>query len=287
MRSKPMLALWLACASAASAQVPPDGAPVLDLQTFQAALGPYGEWVAVSPYEEAWRPAGVDSGWRPYFDGYWTWTDDGWFWVSDEPWGWATYHYGRWFYDGTFGWVWVPGYDWAPAWVAWRYGDGYVGWAPLYPGAVIWWEDYPVPITYWCFVPVVRFVGVPVQTIYVPSPTVREIFHRTRPAPPPVQRTGLAPRFGGPLRSAIEAVVGRPLPPARVVAAPTPEAARGRPHQGAIPAYRPRGVAPSPASASAGGPAPAPRAEPPAPARRAPPAPQRTAPHGDEDRSLR
>ena len=31
------------------------------------------------------------------------------------------------------GWVWVPGYTWAPAWVSWRYGDGYAGWAPLPP----------------------------------------------------------------------------------------------------------------------------------------------------------
>jgi len=34
------------------------------------------------------------------------------------------------------GWVWVPGYEWAPAWVSWRYGDEYVGWAPLPPAAV-------------------------------------------------------------------------------------------------------------------------------------------------------
>jgi hypothetical protein len=36
------------------------------------------------------------------------------------------------------GWVWVPGYDYAPAWVVWRHADedGYVGWAPLPPGAL-------------------------------------------------------------------------------------------------------------------------------------------------------
>jgi hypothetical protein len=34
--------------------------------------------------------------------------------------------------DGT-GWVWVPGYTWAPAWVSWREGDDDVGWAPLPP----------------------------------------------------------------------------------------------------------------------------------------------------------
>ena len=30
---------------------------------------------------------------------------------------------------------WVPGDQWAPAWVAWRYSDDYVGWAPLPPEA--------------------------------------------------------------------------------------------------------------------------------------------------------
>jgi hypothetical protein len=33
------------------------------------------------------------------------------------------------------GWVWVPGDEWAPAWVSWRKGGDYVGWAPLPPEA--------------------------------------------------------------------------------------------------------------------------------------------------------
>jgi hypothetical protein len=48
-------------------------------------------------------------------------------------------------------WVWIPGYDYAPSWVVWRHddGDGYVGWAPLPPGAVFvdggWrWHGAPV-----------------------------------------------------------------------------------------------------------------------------------------------
>ncbi len=66
-------------------------------------------------------------------------TDDGWTWVADpsEPWGWATYHYGRWTNLDGIGWVWVPGYTWAPAWVSWRYGGGYCGWAPLPPETTI------------------------------------------------------------------------------------------------------------------------------------------------------
>ena len=60
---------------------------------------------------------------------------DGWSWQSDYPWGDIAFHYGRWYRD-ALGWVWVPGYDWAPAWVCWRQTEGYCGWAPLPPGAV-------------------------------------------------------------------------------------------------------------------------------------------------------
>jgi len=63
------------------------------------------------------------------------WTGDGWYWVSDEQWAWATYHYGRWVYDSYYGWVWTPDTEWGPSWVCWREGGGYVGWAPLPPGA--------------------------------------------------------------------------------------------------------------------------------------------------------
>ena len=59
----------------------------------------------------------MPAGWRPYYYGRWEWTTEGWLWVSDEPFGWATYHYGRWSFDGGLGWFWVPGYQWAPAWV--------------------------------------------------------------------------------------------------------------------------------------------------------------------------
>jgi len=35
----------------------------------------------------------------------------------------------------SVGWVWVPGDEWAPAWVSWRKGNDFVGWAPLPPDA--------------------------------------------------------------------------------------------------------------------------------------------------------
>ncbi len=81
-------------------------------------------------------PSDVDFGWRPYTVGQWNWVEPyGWTWASEEPWGWATYHYGRWTYVDDYGWAWVPGTTWGPAWVAFRYGDPWIGWAPLAPGA--------------------------------------------------------------------------------------------------------------------------------------------------------
>jgi hypothetical protein len=32
-----------------------------------------------------------------------------------------------------YGWLWVPGYDWSPAWVTWGNVDNYYCWAPLMP----------------------------------------------------------------------------------------------------------------------------------------------------------
>src|SRR5471032_1889747 len=106
-------------------------------QTFYDQLGDQGTWVQTDDYGYVFQPNVSDPNWAPYTDGHWVYTDAGWTWVSDEPWGWATYHYGRWAnIDGT-GWVWVPGYRWAPAWVSWRYGGGYAGWAPLPPESFI------------------------------------------------------------------------------------------------------------------------------------------------------
>ena len=121
---------------------------------FREALSPYGRWQNHSRWGEVWLPDQVSGDWRPYSHGHWVYTDEwGWYWdvASEEAdWGWVTYHYGRWVYDGDLGWMWVPGEEWAPAWVDWRYGDDYVGWAPLPPDdLLVEYRDDPV---YWCFV---------------------------------------------------------------------------------------------------------------------------------------
>jgi hypothetical protein len=104
---------------------------------FYEKLDQYGEWRETGDYGYVWQPREAEQSrdWRPYTEGRWVYSDAGWTWVSDEPFGWATYHYGRWLRLQKVGWVWVPGDEWAPAWVSWRTNKDYVGWAPLPPEA--------------------------------------------------------------------------------------------------------------------------------------------------------
>jgi len=104
-----------------------------------------GSWIEVGNYGYCWQPdVASDPSWRPYSDGYWAYTDLGWTWVSYEDFGWATYHYGRWVRLADYGWVWRPGYEWGPAWVSWRFGGGYCGWAPLPPETEVVYESRPL-----------------------------------------------------------------------------------------------------------------------------------------------
>ena len=114
----------------ASAPAPMDQ----DAAYFHNDLSPYGNWVLSEENQWYWQPtvAAGHSDWRPYSDnGRWLYTDYGWYWSSDYPWGWAAFHYGRWNLHPRHGWVWYPEREWAPAWVTWRTGGDYLGWAPL------------------------------------------------------------------------------------------------------------------------------------------------------------
>ncbi len=154
---------------------------------FFNVLEPYGEWIEIEYDEYAWRPYDVDYNWKPYSIGRWEWTRSGWYWVSYEPFGWATYHYGRWFYDNYYGWLWMPANKWAPAWVEWRYNDNYIGWAPLPPYArfnphrgirftIRWNSGY----NYWNFVSYNHFTTVNIHNYYINNYEVRNIFKRTK-----------------------------------------------------------------------------------------------------------
>jgi hypothetical protein len=119
-----------------------------DYSIFYDRLSGDGTWFESPQYGYVWRPSVCVSnrGWRPYTHGSWAYTDYGWSWVSTESFGWATYHYGRWVLLRNSGWCWVPGREWAPAWVCWKSGGDYIGWAPLPPESLYWrgndWSTY-------------------------------------------------------------------------------------------------------------------------------------------------
>ncbi len=153
---------------------------------FYENLEPHGEWIELEYDNYVWRPYHVSRDWSPYTEGRWVWSNDGWYWDSYEPFGWATYHYGRWYHDWYYGWVWTPGEEWAPAWVEWRYDNDYIGWAPLPPYAYfnanlgirfsISWHS---PYTSWRFVRYNRFTDRYVWKHSVNHYRVKKIFNRT------------------------------------------------------------------------------------------------------------
>ena len=127
----------------------------LSYTDFYEDLANYGQWIEDAQYGFVWSPD-VDGSFRPYYtNGHWIMTNYGNTWVSDYPWGWACFHYGRWTYDGYYGWLWIPGNNWGPAWVAWRYGEGFYGWAPLDPTFEFGnaYREYGCPSDWWVFIP--------------------------------------------------------------------------------------------------------------------------------------
>jgi len=171
----------------------------IGIDVFQRDLSPYGQWVDSPNYGQVWYPAGVRQGWRPYYDdGHWEYSDDyGWIWVSDLPWGWAAFHYGRWAFDPNYGWVWVPGYVWAPAWVSWRWVNGYACWAPMAPHGYVYPHAWPG----WVVVPHTHFTA-PIRRWAIPHAHSGVIVRSARPVPsfPSWRGRGpmMRPQVGGP-----------------------------------------------------------------------------------------
>ena len=149
-------ALFLAVIALLSTCILPNKAlaqvdPNISYQEFYDNLLPYGQWIYEHHYGYVWIP-NVGDDFRPYFtDGHWVMTEYGNTWVSDYPWGWACFHYGRWTFTDYYGWIWLPGTEWGPGWVAWRWGEGSCGWAPLYAGIDWSGNEYSCPDDWWVF----------------------------------------------------------------------------------------------------------------------------------------
>jgi hypothetical protein len=161
-------------------------------QTFDQQLSPYGHWVNTPEYGRVWVPNGVGPDWQPYSDGRWVDTTNGWAFSSPAPWGAVVFHYGRWGWRGGMGWYWVPGYRWAPAWVAWRHVNGYACWAPLAPRGYVYGRSWPG----WVVVPHAHFTA-PIRRWAIPSARVGAIVRSARPVrmfPSYRARTVVTPR---------------------------------------------------------------------------------------------
>lgn len=186
---------------------------------FYDELGPYGQWVQTPEYGTVWIPnAGAD--FQPYAtSGHWVVTEYGNTWVSDYAWGWAPFHYGRWYQDRYRGWAWIPGNDWGPAWVSWRSGGGYYGWAPLGPiqagPGININVNVNIPANYWTFVPQ-RYITSPRLYSYcVPRPRVVNIYQNTTIINN-VYRANNRTYAYGPRREEIEYVTRRSVPVYRI-----------------------------------------------------------------------
>ena len=163
-------------------------------------LNSYGEWAHIDPYGEAWEPYVVD-GWMPFDNGHWAFADGSWTWISYEPFGWIVYHYGYWYDDPFYGWVWVPGDGvWSPANVMWiNYGD-YIGWAPLPPRGVVYGHPWDKDQNrYWHVVRINDFTKDNIRNYRVQNPIKGELSEKEIINRPPD-------------RHLIEKTINRPVP---------------------------------------------------------------------------
>jgi uncharacterized protein DUF6600/FecR-like protein len=98
-------------------------------------LNQYGQYFDAGGYGTVWQPYGVNLGWDPFMNGYWTYSPIyGYTWVSAYPWGWLPYRYGNWVYINNRGWCWAPG-----GWSRWhtgpRWSNAPAGFRPPVPPA--------------------------------------------------------------------------------------------------------------------------------------------------------
>lgn len=193
----------------------------VSLDMFYNELSPYGQWDYDQTYGDVWYP-NEGRNFRPYStNGYWTMTEYGNTWVSNYNWGWAPFHYGRWVYNNYRGWGWIPGYEWGPAWVDWRSGNGYYGWAPMMPSGIH--ISINLPITAWIFAPMRHLYSTSINRYASFGQT--NIYNRTTI----INNTYIVNNnryYGGPSRQEIERNLGRRVEVRNIRVADRPTATR-------------------------------------------------------------
>jgi hypothetical protein len=220
-----------------------------DYSLFYDQLASQGRWFDVSGYGYCWRPTITMPRWRPYLDGCWMWSSLGWTWQSNEPFGWIVYHYGRWVNLSRYGWVWVPGSEWAPAWVAWRQSRDYVGWAPLPPDrgpcSGVYRDcdsHYNLGPTSYTFITTNHFVQPSYTTVCAPVTYNTSIFQSSVNVTQIVRcddrkRPNVFMHHGGPPRAQMEQACARPVQQVQVQTTSADQIPRSRPghHRGERP----------------------------------------------------
>ena len=114
-----------------------------------------------------------------------------------------------------YGWFWVPGDTWAPAWVQWRYSDDYVGWAPIGPGRRGY--AYGVPVNYdppiaesWVFVQPRYMTSRAISHYALPIGGLGVAFFGATHVYRPIYRGGIVYNYGMP-RDRVVQITRRPI----------------------------------------------------------------------------
>lgn len=182
-----------------------------DYMAFYNDLAPHGQWFRDPRYGMVWMPR-VNNGFVPYqSNGYWAMTQYGNTWMSSYAWGWAAFHYGRWTYDNFYGWIWIPGRTWGPAWVSWRQGGGYYGWAPLGPGMHYNMSyGYNPGFNCWTYVPMGNIYNTGGYSRYMRRIDPHSMYNRTNGLNN-YNRQGGRNIVVGPSRGDVESAVRKPI----------------------------------------------------------------------------
>ena len=161
-------------------QAQPGFSTNINFNTFYDQLSPYGQWLNVPRFGRVWSYN--EPGFRPYAtNGQWEDTDQGWYWNSNYEWGAIPFHYGRWELDPYYGWIWIPGYDYAPAWVVWSQTSDCYGWAPLGFGLDINVSFGRIPSNRWMYAPVANITRPRIDRYCIPYERNTFYYQRQQP----------------------------------------------------------------------------------------------------------
>lgn len=175
---------------------------------FYDALSPHGTWLEKPGLGTVWKPnpSVVGTDFYPYLTGgKWQLTEYGWTWKSQWKWGWIPFHHGQWVETIDHGWVWVPDDVWAPAWVEWKVGDGFVGWVPTAPSVYANWTASYDPR--WAWMQLQDLAAPDLARQRINDPRLERRLERDIISVPPDARErprGPSPRVLGPIARRIE-----------------------------------------------------------------------------------